>query len=203
VGSGSGFLLQELYASGFSRLSGIDPFISADIISANGVNVYKRNLEELHEIYDVIMLNHSFEHMHNHSNVLQQLNKNLQQNGLIIIRVPVVNDAWKKYGANWVQLDAPRHTCVFSENAIQLLANQSGFIIEKVIYDSTSFQFWGSEQYQNNIALRANNSYAENPMTSIFSKSQIKQFEKEAVLLNKNRKGDQACFCLRKVMQLN
>jgi 2-polyprenyl-3-methyl-5-hydroxy-6-metoxy-1,4-benzoquinol methylase len=203
VGSGSGFLLQELFASGFNRLSGIDPFISTDIKSANGVNVYKKSLEEIKEIYDVLILNHSFEHMNNHSLVLQQLNKNLLLNGLIIIRVPVVNDAWKKFGANWVQLDAPRHTCVFSEKAILLLAEQSGFKVEKIIYDSTAFQFWGSEQYQKNIPLRANNSYAENPKASIFKESQIKQYEKEAEVLNKSEKGDQACFCLRKVKELN
>jgi SAM-dependent methyltransferase len=199
VGSGTGYLIQDLYASGFKNVCGIDPFIQKDILSNNGVHIYKKNLYELDDAFDIIMLHHSFEHMTDHLRVLTKINQLLRKDGKLIIRVPVVNYAWEKFGPHWVQLDAPRHTCVFSEASMQLLAKQAGFNIEHILYDSSAFQFWGSEQYQRDIPLRAENSFAENPKKSIFSKKQILQFEREATELNKTGRGDQACFCLKKI----
>lgn len=200
VGSGTGYLLWELHAAGFKNLSGIDPFIENDILNNNGINIYKKELKDLDTKYDLIMFNHAFEHMHDHKNILQRVNQLLNDNGRVIIRVPVVNYAWEKYSTNWVQLDAPRHICVFSEKAITLLAKESDLEIEKIIYDSTAFQFWGSEQYKQNIPLRDPRSYAENPARSIFSTKQIIEYSKQAEKLNQEGKGDQACFILRKMI---
>ncbi|HMP98815.1 MAG TPA: class I SAM-dependent methyltransferase, partial [Cyclobacteriaceae bacterium] len=163
-------------------------------------NIYKKELKDLDTKYDLIMFNHAFEHMHDHKNILQRVNQLLNDNGRVIIRVPVVNYAWEKYSTNWVQLDAPRHICVFSEKAITLLAKESDLEIEKIIYDSTAFQFWGSEQYKQNIPLRDPRSYAENPARSIFSTKQIIEYSKQAEKLNQEGKGDQACFILRKMI---
>jgi hypothetical protein len=80
-----------------------------------------------------------------------------------------------------------------------LLADKSGFKIEKISYDSRSWQFWGSEQYSKNISLLEKNSYFLNPRKSIFSGDQIKKFEEETVKLNKIGEGDQAEFYLRKI----
>ena len=67
-----------------------------------------------------------------------------------------------------------------------------------VEFDSTEFQFWGSEQYLKGISLRDKRSLAENPRKSIFSKNQIRHFVRQAVELNRNGDGDAACFYLYK-----
>jgi hypothetical protein len=99
---------------------------------------------------------------------------------------------------NWSQLDAPRHLFLHSVASIKKLAEQTGFQVEKIQYDSNAFQFWGSEQYEQDIALRSEKSWSENPVNSPFSAEQIKQFEHRARELNAVNKGDQAAFYLRK-----
>ena len=81
---------------------------------------------------------------------------------------------------------------------MSLLTKKASLSLEKTIYDSTAFQFWGSEQYLKDIALRDENSYAENPKKSIFSKKQITDFEKKARELNKNKQGDSCAFIIMK-----
>lgn len=194
VGCGSGYLLLELSAAGYKNLTGIDPFIKGDQTYGNNIKIYKREIKEINDRFDAIMLNHAFEHMQEPLEVMKLLSERLSKGGKLLLRVPVVNYAWEKYGVNWVQLDAPRHMCLFTEKSMTLLAEASGFKLERVIYDSTDFQFWGSEQYARDIPLRDKRSYAETPENSIFTNQQIVDFKKQADELNKTGRGDQACF---------
>jgi hypothetical protein len=78
------------------------------------------------------------------------------------------------------------------------LAEQKGFKLENVVYDSFAFQQWGSEQYKKDIALHDEDSYAVNPDKSPFSSADIKEFETHSNELNASKSGDQAAFYLRK-----
>ncbi|GAI79538.1 unnamed protein product, partial [marine sediment metagenome] len=49
-------------------------------------------------------------------------------------------------------------------------AQKTGFKITRVLFDSSEYQFIGSEQFKNNIFLRSENSYFNNPEKSIFTK---------------------------------
>ena len=80
---------------------------------------------------------------------------------------------------------------------MRVLAESSGFDIETVTFDSTDFQFWGSEQYLNGIPLWSPNSYALNPALSPFSEEQIDDFVEQAEELNARQAGDSARFFLR------
>ncbi|MGB5287624.1 MAG: hypothetical protein WBN42_03990, partial [Ignavibacteriaceae bacterium] len=66
--------------------------------------------------------------------------------------------------------------------------------------DSTSMQFWASEQYQKGISLIDPRSYSVNPEKSIFTKSQIKKFVREAEKLNDEENGDIICLILKRVI---
>jgi hypothetical protein len=68
--------------------------------------------------------------------------------------------------------------------------------VKEIIYDSEGFQFWGSEQYRRGIPLLSARSYMTNPSQSIFSGSQIREFEDKALQLNLEKRGDQAAFYL-------
>ena len=199
IGTGNGRRLVSLRKEGLTNLIGIDPFIESDIYYDNGVRVLKKEIFEVSEKFDFIMLNHSFEHMQNPFEVLEHLYKILKPGKYIMIRTPVVDSySWKKYLGNWVALDAPRHLFIYNEKSIKFVAEQTGFILVDILFDSTDYQFWGSEQYVRDIPMRDHRSYYENPENSIFSKHQIKRFKKHASKLNKNKEGDAACFYLQK-----
>jgi hypothetical protein len=80
---------------------------------------------------------------------------------------------------------------------MRLLGESVGLSCEGVAYDSTAFQFWGSEQYLRGIALDDPRSYSVSPKSSLFSDSDILRFEAEAAKLNFEGKGDSAAFFFR------
>lgn len=65
VGCGDGCLLKELNELGFTFLLGIDPYIENDKIINNNFSLKKGLITEtdFKENFDLIMFNHSFEHM--------------------------------------------------------------------------------------------------------------------------------------------
>ena len=202
VGCGAAHLLYSMQEAGFTNLLGIDPFNAKDIAYDNGLRVEKKSIHDLISMgagWDLIMFNHSFEHVHDQFEVLEKVYELLKPGGICMIRIPTVTSwAWRTFEVDWVQLDAPRHLFLHSIKSIHILAEKTGFVLEDVIYDSFAFQYWGSMQYQNDIALSAENSYAVNPGKSMFSAEQIKAFATQSKQLNKEKAGDQAAFYLKK-----
>ena len=199
VGCGAGHLLLSLYEAGFTQVLGIDPFNREDIAYRNGLRIEKRDIFSETAQWDVVMFHHSFEHLVEQQATLQQAYDILKPGGLVLLRVPTVSSfAWQHYGVHWVQLDAPRHLYLHSLQSIQTLAKQTGFTLEQTLYDSNAFQFWGSEQYEQNIPLQDPRSYAIAPKNAPFNAQQIRDFATRANELNAAQQGDQAAFYLRK-----
>jgi len=199
VGCGAGHLLVGLYKEGFENLTGVDPFIDRDISYAGGITIHKRELGDVAGEYDLVMLNHSFEHMQDPVRTMAELGRLCKNGGRVLIRIPVAGcHAWERYRGNWVQIDAPRHLFLHTRKSMELLAAASGLEITDVVCDSTEFQFWGSEQYMKDIPLRDDRSYSVNPSRSIFSKSEMDEFRRRAAKLNEEGRGDSACFYIRK-----
>lgn len=197
VGCGAGCLLDSLRASGMKNLLGADPFASGD--SAGGVSIIKKPITELDGVFDVIMLHHTFEHIWNPSEALNAAHRLLEEEGRCIIRIPVMPSyAWRQYGVNWIQIDAPRHFYLHSKESMALLLEEAGFKLDRIAYDSTAFQFWGSEQYERDIPMQDERSFFVNPGKSEFSILQILNFSRKANALNKAGEGDQAVFYLTK-----
>jgi SAM-dependent methyltransferase len=197
-GCGTGKLLQTLYYYGFRDLTGADAFIDDNIFYPNGVKIYKRSLWEIEPFFDLVMLHHSFEHLPDPLESLHQIYKLLPPRKFCLIRIPVAAFAWEKYGVNWVQLDPPRHLFLFTEKSFRKLAEAAGFEVAKVVYDSESFQFFGSERYVQNIAMNEGKNAEGVSSESILTPENLREWEQTAELLNKQNKGDQACFYLRK-----
>lgn len=197
-GCGKGRLLQSLHYFGFRDLTGADAFIASDINYPTGVRILKKSLAELEPEFDLIMLHHSFEHLPDPIQSLIEVRRLLADDKYCLIRIPLISFAWEKYGVNWVQLDPPRHLFLYTEDSFRNLASQAGFLVERVVYDSTAFQFWGSEQYARDIPLTADGSTSAFAPPDIFTKEQIAEWGREAEMLNAENRGDQACFYLRK-----
>jgi SAM-dependent methyltransferase len=195
VGCGAGAALYSLRELGFSNIMGIDPFIKEDILYPNGLKILKKTIKEIESKWDVIMFHHSFEHLSDPVECLRSVARLLLPNGTCVIVIPTVSSyAWKHYGVHWVQLDAPRHFFLHSLESIKFLANKAGLQLVDVVYNSTPFQFWGSEQYLRGISLISDNSYWINPSRSIFSKKDIKRFSQMANKMNAEKCGDSAAY---------
>ncbi len=197
-GCGAGNLLQTLYHFGFRNLTGADAFIEKDIFYPNRVKIYKKTLKEISPFFDLIMLHHSFEHLPNPLETLQEIYKLLEKDRFCLVRIPVINFAWEKYGVDWVQLDPPRHLFLYTERSFRLLAEKAGFSVEKIVYDSEEFQFWASEYYAKDIAMNEPNWFSGDFNKSIFTENQFNEWAVQANRLNQQNKGDQACFYLQK-----
>ncbi len=199
VGCGAGALLHALQAGGFRNLLGVDPFAEANSAGNAAVEIRKQSISEVDGIFDVVMFHHSFEHLWEPADALSETFRLLDNDGCCVIRIPVVPSyVWERYGVNWVQLDAPRHFYLHSMKSMHRLALAAGFEIERVVFDSTAFQFWGSEQYEKGIPLQDERSFFVNPFRSSFSIPQILGFARKASALNRSEAGDQASFYLKK-----
>ena len=81
-----------------------------------------------------------------------------------------------------------------------LLAQQVGLDIFKIVYDSKALQFWGSELYKrgvtlNSVPARLRDSWKAR---AIFTRAEIARYARRARTLNKEGKGDQAVFYMKR-----
>jgi 2-polyprenyl-3-methyl-5-hydroxy-6-metoxy-1,4-benzoquinol methylase len=191
VGCGRGQLLSILHRAGFNHLSGVDPYLSEDIEVLPGLYVRKQSLEQVSGPFDLIILNHVFEHVESGRQMLQTCRQRLSAQGKILLRIPTPeSDAWEHYRENWVQLDAPRHLFLHTRASLQLLAEPLGLKIDKWVCDSTDFQYWASEAYRKGDPL--NGAKPEN----YFSKAEMKIFAEKAKVANARQRGDQVTAVL-------
>ena len=108
VGCGGGRLVMVLRAMGFNAMESI--FFKTEM-----PYVRRSSLADIESGWDLIMFHHSLEHMTDHIEVLHSAKEKLAAGGTCLVRIPVANWAWQHYGANWVQLDAPRHLIIHTQ----------------------------------------------------------------------------------------
>lgn len=194
VGSGSGSTLLKLRSFGYNNVIGIDPYIAKE--TQEPIEILKKNLSELDPDckFDLIMFLHSFEHVHSPLEILLSAKDLLDDNGTIVIRTPIVSDAFDKYREFWFQIDAPRHIVIFSEHGLNIIIDRAGLEIVDSYYDSTDAQFVYSEGYKHNIAWRERQT---SPIKTVISKTCSANVRK-AKKLNLLRRGDQGVFYIRK-----
>jgi SAM-dependent methyltransferase len=199
VGCGRGNMLIYLASIGFTNLTGIDPNVPQDLSYKNGVRVIRGEIWDApRQDYRFILLQYSLEHVIDPIRVIRTTRMIVAKDGRVAVSIPIAATfAWRTYNTNWASLDPPRHLYVFSETALCSVAKEAGFDVDRIIYDSTEFQFWGSEQLRQDIPFSDPRSYSNNPAKSIFSKQDIRRFKRRAAELNNERDGDLATFLLR------
>lgn len=194
VGCGRGALLDYLAGIGFGALAGVDPFVERDFATRAGVPVAKAVLQDVSGSFDAVMFHHSLEHVPDPVAALAAAHKRLHPGGACLVHVPTTtSEAWRRYRENWVQLDAPRHLLVPSRAGMRIMAERSGFALERTIDDSSGFQFWGSELYRRGIPLHGTGRAA-----APFTRGELAGYARRAKALNAQGLGDQAAFVLRK-----
>ncbi|WP_404786057.1 class I SAM-dependent methyltransferase [Altericista sp. CCNU0014] len=194
VGCGTGKLLYNLSYLGYKNLNGVDPFILNDIFNSR-FRIKKNSVFQVKHDFDLIMFNHSLEHVPDPAAIFTHLSKIMKSGSYLLVRIPVIDSsAWEEYKENWVQIDAPRHIFIPSKKSMQVLAKLGDFTLIKTIYDSDELQYMGSEQYKLDIPLQSEKSFSINIKNSLFSKEERLGYQKKAKYLNTKGRGDQACF---------
>lgn len=197
VGSGSGALLLDLKAQGFTRLAGADAFIAESMVT-DGIPIAKAGPMELEGSYDLIMLNHSFEHMPDPLGTLKALGGHLTARGWIMVRVPVAGSPiWDEYGSDWESIDAPRHLYLPTHKGMACAAEAAGLRLERTLHETSVVQFWRSEQYRQGIPLTDERAHERNPAASGFTAEQIADWRRRAQELNAAGQSAAAAFFLR------
>lgn len=190
VGCGEGKFLKSIYSLGYRNIVGIDPF--ALKTTERPFPIYRKEITDIDDQFDVITFNHVFEHIKDVHLTLKKCHQLLNKDGRIIIRVPVKDSAaYEEYGENWVQWDAPRHFQILTKKAFEILSKENGLRIENYYNDSYKLQFTGSEKYKRGLTYQTPN--------SIFTKEEIKEYNRKSQELNIAEKGDQAVVVMKKI----
>lgn len=191
---GSAKVLRELNSMGFYRLTGVDKFINTEI-NQFGLKVRALELKELSGKYDVIMMHHVLEHMPDRQSIFNLIKCYYQK--WFYNSTPIKNEVYNLYGSNWAQLVAPRHFYLHTLNSLKFLIEKSDLHLQEVIYDSTGFQFWGSEQYKRDISLYRNLQSQLLSQGGLFTIEEMRQWDAKASEFNQKELGDQIMLIIR------
>lgn len=195
VGSGSGRHVRNIAEAGYSDVTGVEPHTDMDRDLGAGARVLAGGLERASGSYRLIMFHHSFEHLADPRSALRRAASLLAPGGTVLLRLPLAGSyAWRTYGVHWAQFDAPRHLYLHTKKSVGILTHDVGLRISETVYDSTSFQFWGSELYRRGAALiEASGKRNGGPGGPV----RRWRLNRQARALNAAEEGDQAAFYLR------
>ncbi len=196
-GCGAGQFVKELMEIGFVNARGYDLYlpenieISGEIYLSNNLSNFKNTF------WDIITLNHVFEHVPDPIELLKDLKKIMPSGGKLLLRFPVIDSfSFEKYRENWVQFDAPRHVNLFTRKSIKLAIQKAGgYNIETLYDDSFHFQFTGSELYLKKLSLNPEDNSRKKRLLSL----DTYRYHFLAKKLNKQNKGDQIVIILERI----
>ena len=139
VGCGAGYLLSLFKEMGWETYGVEVSPLAGKIAKEKGINIYEGELYEtglIDKYFDVIVLNHSLEHMYNPTKLLLEVNKILKDDGILIIGVPNIKSMEARiFKKNWGSIRAPQHLYHFSESTLNLLLDKCGFNLKKIWFD--------------------------------------------------------------------
>lgn len=145
IGCGDGALLEALKARGW-KCYGTDVSRQAYGIAKKKLeNIYLGQLKEAKfeaEKFDLIMFNHSFEHLLDPNAELEECRRILKPGGLIYLSVPNINT--KQYdvtGEFWHHLEIPRHIYHYTSATLQKLLQKHGYQPILVSFPMFDFPF--------------------------------------------------------------
>jgi SAM-dependent methyltransferase len=150
IGCGTGDYLALLRDIGGWDVMGVEmsPYAAECARREHGLNVITGTIFDgkfTDESFDVIIMKHVFEHVHNPSETLKEINRLLNKNGKFIFIVPNINTIeikiFDKYWHGW---DVPRHLYDFSPETITKLLDKNGFVIHSISYSWVPNHWIGS-----------------------------------------------------------
>lgn len=144
IGSSTGLLLSLLKVKGWTVL-GIEPSTeSAAYAQKMGIETVTKIFEQVKlakESFDLVVFNHTLEHIHDPSTVIAKARGILKEDGLIFIDVPNFGSLTAKLmGAKWPYILPREHYWHFTKDSLFRLLEKSGF---QPIYWEAHSGIWG------------------------------------------------------------
>ncbi|MBU1377184.1 MAG: class I SAM-dependent methyltransferase [Alphaproteobacteria bacterium] len=190
IGCGHGALLKTLKAAGFRNLTGADPFMVAESHEP-GLRLLRSDGISLSEQFDVVMMQSSLEHVLDPDAVLSGLHRILAPGGVVLIRIPIISSyAWRTYGGEWGNLDAPRHVTLWSQSGFEAAAARNGWKVARAACDGYMRGITSSE------ARLIGESEHFGKVNRLFTRSQLRTWKKLAADLNRSGQADELAFYL-------
>lgn len=197
VGCGEGARLHNLAAMGFTHLTGVDPFLAEESagIQPDGVRLVRAPLAAIDGTYDLVVMHHSLEHFEDPGQQMEIARALVAPGGYLMVRIPILQEElWEEYGANWVQIDAPRHLYLFTMPGFTAFAERHGYRCEAQGTDGLGWCLAWSELYARDLPMFQPDG---TPNPSPFSAAEMQAFERRAWALNRQGRGDSAWFLLK------
>lgn len=181
IGCGRGEHLGDFARAGFKSLTGIDPYLPEDI-SLGPVRILAKPLDYLGgQLFDLVMLHHSLEHMPDQYETLRLVRSLLDDGGVCLIRVPIASRGpWERYGTDWVEIDAPRHFFLHTEFSLNLVATEVGLSLQHVTYEPHLFYYAASELYRRGLSLYDTDNDCFRDWRKVFTEAELQEFESMA-----------------------
>jgi 2-polyprenyl-3-methyl-5-hydroxy-6-metoxy-1,4-benzoquinol methylase len=151
VGCGAGDYLKSLRLKG-CELFGIDIGKSDEEglaqIGIKFINCELRDAPFPDSMFDVITINHVFEHLDDPIGHAKKLYRMLKPGGRLIVGIPNVASINRYiFGRFWLNFDVPRHLFHYTPEVILRIFNETGFVHEKIRFNSVPGNFLGSVYY--------------------------------------------------------
>lgn len=141
VGCASGGLLEYLQSLGWQTEGvEIDP-VAVEQARLKKLQVRLGQLEDQgypHNHFDVIVMSHVIEHIHDPLELLRECRRILKPNGRLVIITPNL-ESWghQIFKSAWLALDPPRHLYLFTKQSLQALTIKADFKIRALKTEAT------------------------------------------------------------------
>lgn len=134
IGCGPGHNLVNLSEQGW-EVTGVEPNKSAVEMGKNkyDLNIHHGTLDEVSSqlkksSFDVVLLNHVFEHIPNPRETISQIYNLITAEGFVIIEVPNFDSILRRtLGEFWGDCDVPRHAYHYTPQSLDILMKEQGF----------------------------------------------------------------------------
>ena len=155
VGCGAGHFLSIVKKVRGMEAFGVEPYpFNRSLADKENLNIYNGSLPDAAfpaDFFDVVTLNHVFEHMANPRSTLCELKRILKPGGSLVIGVPQSSCLlYWLFGRCWKQLDVPRHLFIPSSKNLKNLVEDAGFHVKRIRYNSMPSSILGTLFYRMN-----------------------------------------------------
>ena len=93
--------------------------------------------------FDLIIMWHVIEHLHNPREVLAEVRRILKPGGRLLLAAPNFGSWEARWGReDWFHLDVPKHLTHFTPKSLKRLLREAGFRVERKSFFSTEYDFF-------------------------------------------------------------
>jgi SAM-dependent methyltransferase len=136
IGCASGAFLAKLRSRGW-QVQGIEPSVAAaERASALGLQVYTGPIETAPDPqgqFDLVVASHSLEHLHDPLGSLRRVRQWCRPGALLSCAIPDAGGfLFRRFGADWYDLDVPRHLFHFTPATFTNLLALAGWKAERI-----------------------------------------------------------------------